>query len=314
MQKCFPVSFLATMLTGLMILSSCSGSKHPKKRLAGVWQSTPIVVDGNGKDWPSPYPEYDSKAMLGYAVSNDKDNLYITVETGDQATQLKILHEGLTVWIDKNGGNEKTMAINYPLPDDYKSNKTKSAKDEERKGLPGGGVEQGSGAEHRLRGMLAEKIKKALDDAKEFSLQGFKSCNTQFPVLEKDSCGIVVSINIDEFNELVWEATIPFKSFYYKAGIDARDKGKPISVCFETTGQKRPASQSGGSHKGGGGGGGMRPSMSMGGRGMGMSMGGGGMRGGGGGNQTSNPTTNPLEPLYITTATWKKIGLAWQGQ
>src|ERR1700728_3087406 len=93
----------AVMIVALIVaFVSCKSSKSTVKRIKpGAWQVSPIVIDGHNTDWPSPYPEYDDKAQIGYAVSNDKDNLYITVETGDPATQLKILKGGLTVWIDK---------------------------------------------------------------------------------------------------------------------------------------------------------------------------------------------------------------------
>ena len=63
----------------LVLLSSCGSSKHEKSKasLPGTWQAQPIVIDGDSKDWPSPYPNYDAKAMVAYATSNDKYNLYI---------------------------------------------------------------------------------------------------------------------------------------------------------------------------------------------------------------------------------------------
>src|ERR1700722_16896431 len=116
MQK--RIHFTVVIFIAIFALFSCNSSKHSKiKRLPPCpWQVEPINVDGSNKDWPSPYPEYDDKAMLGYAVSNDKDNLYITVETGDPATQLKILREGLTVWIDRKAEKNEETAINYPIP------------------------------------------------------------------------------------------------------------------------------------------------------------------------------------------------------
>lgn len=300
LQKIFSVIFV------VLILVSCGSSKHSSKRLPGAWQVSPITVDGYNNDWPSPYPEYDDKAMLGYAVTNDKQNLYISVETGDPATQLKILRNGLTVWIDKNGGKEEVTAINFPLPDAYKNSKVG---DEERpqKGQwqhaqSGGGNDR----QDQKRMELEDRVRKALEKANEFSLQGFKGCNQQFAILEKDSCGIVTRIGIDSTNELVWEAVVPLKSFYGKAEMTRQDKGKPMSVTIETEGSKKPAGQGG---NGGGNGGGMRPSVGFG--GMGMRMGGGGMHGG---NRNSSQNTNNsmMEPLYKSTKTVKKFGLAWK--
>ena len=305
------IPFFSEALLLLFFVASCGSSgKANKKRLPGIWQEQPITVDGNNADWPSPYPEYDSKAMLGYAVSNDKDNLYITVETGDAATQLKILRGGLTVWINKTGKKGEEVAINYPIPayatKAERENKDKKSSDEYWL------KEQNKSAPMQKRMLeLREKVKKALGDVKEYSLQGFKGCNLQFPMDSLNSCGITVRVDVDKDDELIWEAKIPFKAFYYKAVIDRVDKGKPVSVCFETTGFKNPGG-GGQGHKAGSGGRGMgsvRPGFGMG--GMGMRMGGsGGMRGGN--RQGAQEPPNILGSLFTSSTTWKRFGLAWK--
>ncbi len=299
------------------VLTSCHSAKHSKtKRLPGNWQAAPITIDGDSKDWPSPYPEYDEKAMLGYAVSNDKDNLYLTVETGDPATQLKILREGLTVWIDRKGEKNEETAINYPIPMTNYNTTKKDGGDGDRPApmhLDGGQQGMGRDMEQKQRMDLEDKIRAAMPKATQFSLQGFKSCNLQFDINEKDSCGVEVRLGLDSMNEMVWEAKIPFKAFYFKPEIIRSDKGKPLTVIFETVGVKRPEGQNGG-NRGSGGGGGMRPSVGfggMGGMGMGMRMGGGGggMHNRGGSN---NQQSNIMEPMYKSTKTYKKFGLAFQ--
>ncbi len=87
---------LCTVLAGSLAGMSCNSSKHSGKNggVPGTWQATPIVIDADSKDWPSPYPNYDSKALIGYATSNDKKYLYITMETGDENTEMKVLKEG----------------------------------------------------------------------------------------------------------------------------------------------------------------------------------------------------------------------------
>jgi len=291
----------------IVALFSCKSSKHSSsKRLPPcAWQVVPIDVDGSNRDWPSPYPEYDDKAMLGYAVSNDKDNLYITVETGDPATQLKILREGLTVWIDKKGEKEEVTGINYPIPTPAGDNGgQRPSSMHAQPGSGGASIDQ----EQKKRMALEERVRRSLPDAIEYSLQGFKSCNLQFPIMVADSCGVIMHIAIDTDDEMVWEAVVPFKSFYFKSEITKADKGRPISICFETTAMKRPEGQSthsGGGH-GGGSGGGFSPSVGMGGMGMRM--------GGGGGRDRSNPQAAPdiMEPAYKSTKTYKKFGLAFQ--
>jgi len=297
---------LAAGLFFLVAFLGCKSSKHATShRLPGVWQGTPVTIDGSNKDWPSPYPEYDEKAALGYAVSNDKDYLFITVETGDPATQLKILREGLTVWIDRTGEKSEETAINFPIP---MSHSGKRAGGDDRPGAMKAqeGTGQGGNREQQQRLQLEDRVRAAMNSATEFSLQGFKSCNLQYAITEGDSCGVVVRMALDENNELVWEAAVPFKSFYFKPELTRADKGKVFTVCFETTGVERPAGGGGGNR-----GGGMRPTMGMGGMGMGMHMGGGG--GGYRGNRNQGAQqSNIMEPLYKSTKTYKKFGLAFQ--
>lgn len=300
MQRTF--AYTALVLATFQLVS-CSTSKHSTtKRLTGVWQSQPVTADGNNKDWPSPYPEYDSKAAIGYAISNDKDNLYITVETGDQATQMKILRNGLTVWIDKTGAKEQITAINYPIPRSFTHGKNAAKEDNESQSSTGQWRDPNDAQQQRLN--REDRIRQLMDDAKEFSLQGFKHCNSQFSIIQKDSCGIEVHIGLDE-TTLIWEAVIPFKTFYPKGQIDKRDKGKIMSICIETTGAERPAGGGGGREFRGGGR--MQPSIGFGISGLGMST--GGMNRGG---YYGNPQSNNMESLYKSTETWKKFGIAWQ--
>ena len=309
-------SFVAVLLlVTSTFLFSCKSNKHSKsKRLPGVWQAQPIKIDGKNNDWPSPYPEYDDKAMLGYAVSNDKENLYITVETGDLATELKILRNGLTVWIDRKGDKDEVTAINFPIPQEKSGNGKEKEQSESNRPARGNwqqGQGGGAGAQDKMRLQMEDRVKRALQEANEYSLQGFKSCNMQFPIMENDSCGIKIRMDIDTDNEFVWEAVVPLRTFYFKNEITRADKGRPISICFETEASKRPAGQGqGGGGGNGGNGGGMRPSMGFGPGGMGMRMGGGGGRGGR--SNQSNPNNTMMEPLYKSTKTYKKFGLAFQ--
>lgn len=290
--------FWPGVLALALCVGACSSARHGhSKRLPGMWQAQPAVIDGSNTDWPSPYPFYDEDAMLGYAVSNDTDNLYITVETGDPATQLKLLREGFTVWIDKTGKEEEMTAINFPIP--------RSASEGGAALRPEHSLTNLSPQQQRFE--IEDKVKGALLKATEYSLQGFKACNLQYPIGVKDSCGIYVRMAVDVDNELVWEAVIPFRSFYFKPRLTRADKGKPISICFETTGQKRPAGQPSGNGSGRAGRGGVRPGIGLGVGGMGL-----GMNMGGGGRQSAPPTmVDLMEPLYKSTKTWKKVGLAF---
>jgi hypothetical protein len=266
----------------LVFLMSCNSAKKSVSN-KNAYADTAIVVDGDNSEWPTPYPYYDEKAGIGYDLSNDKDNLYITVKTADEKVQVKMLRGGLNVWVDVKGEKNLTTVINYPIENNNSSPKTESP------------VKQ-SPQQRRME---------AIENARDYTLSGFKKCNGGLLINQANSCGIKVKMGVNEFNELVWEAAIPFTALYGRK-ITVVDTHKPISVCFDIKGLKQAAGSN--SARGGGMGGGMR------GGGMGGGMRGGGGRMGGGGNSgTNNPGgAADRQKLFEPTKTWVKTTLAFK--
>ncbi len=296
MQRKYSVSAIIITIILSTFSLSCGGSRHSRKSkdvMPGTWQSTPITVDGDSKDWPSPYPNFDAKAKIAYATSNDRQFLYITMETGDEMTQTKILKQGMTVSIDTGGGKEADFQINFPLPNDN---------DEIDIPKGGGGRKQQDGETQFTGRQIDVKLKKMTKNANQYSLDGFIRCNGGFMASQAAPCGIMVSAGIDEYKELVWEAVVPFKAIYNKEIITANDADKPISVCFAIKGFKKPESK-----------GSDNSSSSMSGAG---GMGSGGMGGGRGGGRSkgskSGPAEDPLQHLYENTHTWKRFSLVYK--
>ncbi len=273
-----------------MALSCGSLGKSGKKvnRMAGTWQAKPVVIDGDCTDWPSPYPNYDSKAMVAYATSNDATYLYVTVQSGDPLTQIKILKQGLSLSIDTSGFKNTGFTINFPLQntDDLAE---LFAQAEGQKGGPS-----------RLSRQFDQKLKKSLESANQFSLEGFGDCNGGYMVSQTTPCGIKVSMNIDEYKQLVWEAAIPMSTLYGKTRITAADAGKLISVCYTVKGFKSPSTKGGDNT-------GMPMNNNMGQGGMGQA----GMNSMPRGANVSTKSSSPLAHLYETTKTWKFFSLMW---
>ena len=280
----------------VVLMVSCGSSRHTGKKpteMAGTWQVQPIVIDGDSKDWPSPYPNYDAKAMVAYATSNDKENLYITMETGDELTQIKILKQGMIVSIDTNGKKDPQFHINFPLLNDNDPL-------EIPKSVSNPNSQQGM----HLGSMIDKQIIRSAQDANQYALDGFGACNGGFMITQTSPCGVKVRVKIDEYQELVWEAVVPFKALYNKETISAADRGKPISVCFAVKGFKKAANKAENSN------GGMNQQGAPGGMNggkSGMGRGGGSTKGGG-----RSVTENPMDKLYESTKTWKQFGVAYQ--
>ena len=292
-----PVKYINAGVTIILLIFSlsCSSSKHSRKSqdaMPGTWQEGAIAIDGDSKDWPSPYPNFDAKAKVAYATSNDKQYLYITMETGDEMTQMKILKQGMTVSIDTSGGKDAAFHINFPLPNDNDDVDIPKA---------GSNHKQQDGETIFSGKQINVKLSKMMKGATQFSLEGFNTGNGGYMASQTAPCGIKVSAGIDEYKELVWEAVIPFSAIYNKSTISATDAGKPISVCFAIKGFKHPSSKDG---EGGSANMNSNPG-NMGGRTAGS-------RGGGRGGSAKGVAENPLQHLYESTKTWKYFGLAYK--
>ena len=58
---------------------------------------------------------FNEDAKLGYTVLKDNDFLYLNISTRETASQLKMLRNGVVVFLDKDGKKEETVFLQYPL-------------------------------------------------------------------------------------------------------------------------------------------------------------------------------------------------------
>ena len=270
-----------TCLTSILLLQACAATKgrHEKTvTMPGTWQSQPVTVDGDNKEWPSPYPNYDNKGKIAYATSNDGTYLYITMQTGDELTEMKMLKAGMTVSIDTGGKKSASFAINYPLQNDN-SELDLPAPDGDKAGAI------------QFERQLFSRIRKAMETAGQVTFDGFADCSGGFMAGQANQCGIKVKARINEYKELVWEAAIPLKTLYGRE-LSTAELARPIGICYTVKGLKAPKKAADNSNN--------NINQSIGGNRNAMmnAM-----------PQGRGSAENPLEHLYTTTKTWKMTTL-----
>lgn len=293
-------------LSAACLLCSFADAKTAKdKKDKGRFVSQPVNIDGKDTEWPSPYPNYNSKAGIAYLVANDKENLYITVKVNNEQIQRKVLMGGMTVWIDTLGKKQENIAIQYPLKNagDFKP-REKSSNDSEY------GMERPP-----MQDSTAHNRPSDRPVPKDYKLTGLKSCDGDFSPLKGNSCGIQVAMGWGDYNELIWEASIPLSLIYPELKTNNVSPKGAFSVGFEIGGVSMPSRPSGGRPQPPGGGqvmtgGGMQGGGMQGGGGMPPGGGMGGMQSGGGpgpdgGNKQENATD-----ISQTTTTWTKSFIA----
>lgn len=230
--------FIALLFV-IFFISSCSQPKY----ISSVWAGgeTPKNEINLVDDY-----RYDRESKLFYRITNDRNNLYIHLNTIDETTQAKLLMFGFTVWIDSTANNKKLLGIRYPLSRN------------ERKPYPTTGLSR-SGDFLRNNQENRTSLINQLNEIELIGFEGKKSTSLLFAQNEKDIRG---DIAFGENGALLYKLTLPLE----RIGAGTLTNESELGLLMES-GKIEIAGPSGG-----------KPGGAMGG---GRSGGGAGMRGGG---------------------------------
>ena len=236
-----PVFFLMALLV------SCSHKEYP----AGTFQDTPVVADGELGEWSLPLRFGSSTGLVQYNITNDNENIYISLQTHDEATAIRILRAGVNIYIDPEAGHSKKINLAFPLPLSAGFADTKN---------------NNSGKTDRT-----EMKQSLLIQATAFKATGFQNMEDRmYDVSDKSK--IKVAIKSEPDNSLGYEAVVPLKYIYGNSNF-TKEKNKNLSVAVQinaSTGGRdntRPGGSGNSNYNGGmrGGGGGRRGGMGSGG-------------------------------------------------
>jgi hypothetical protein len=243
-------AFLLTVFLSLFMLMNCSTLE-----LESTWKDRDIILDGKDGDWLGA-KYYFEGLSISVGLINDEQHLYVSMMTENPMIRAQIMRQGLTVWLDPEGGKNKTFGIKFPLGRQ--------------------GDEQES--ERMTPGAMMDEI------TREEMLQKFQESMTELEVLGLDE-EVLAKMDIEDAKGIdvkmrnaggtfVYELRVPLTSseeYPFAVGVKPGDM---IGVGFLSPKMQmqRPSGMRGSGMPGGGGG--------MGGR-AGMGGGMGGMRGGG---------------------------------
>lgn len=277
-----PYPIISSFLIAVVI-ASCSSAKNSQSAdlvQPIAYQKDTLAVDGDDGDWVKPLPYSDSKLAISYAVTNDKENLYLRITSNNETTIQRVLRGGLTVLINNHGVKEEAGAAGISFP-------------------TGNRVQKGDRMLND-KPELQQNKHLALDAVQDYALFGFNTIKTpeNFDYGKRNKEGIELAVGLNASNELVYEAAIPYSAFLNKNQL-LNPGGKQIAVGFVL--DNIPGQQNG---RGGGGGISIGGGLGFGsfgtGGGMGISIGTGSLgRIGGGGNRNGKPSKS-----------WQEIMLA----
>jgi len=261
-----PVYLFITLFI-LLTFSGCSSVPEVTSTL----NHNDIIIDGNQQDWGTSFiPVKNDNVAVGFR--NDGENLYVCMITSDNQKIVKILSQGLTVWLYPSDSKD-AIGIQYPvkktMEEMHVAREDNSTNPEDING--------------RIQHLLSIQNELIIVDDNNIGIY------SSSPNAEK---GFKAKIGYS-MNQLVYELKVPLKGNkeFSQVVLNAKPEDK-IGVTFETG---KMENNKGGDQKGesGEGGGGRRG----GGGGMGGSRGSGMGRGGNGGRTSGNPSGRDFSPL-----------------
>jgi hypothetical protein len=265
--------------------AGCANKTYP----TGTFQEVPVTVDGNLAEWNTPLRFGSSGGQVQYNVTNDNDNIYISLETHDGPTVLKILREGVNIYIDPAAGKNKNMCLAFPL-----ANTTAS--------FPGKKVN-------------AAETKPDINDFRQalliqtvsFKATGFKNMDDRvYDVSDKSR--IKVALKSESNNSLGYEAVIPMQ-FVFGNVPDHDELSHNLSVGIIINAMKMEGEKYRSTANSSGAGAGMHAGGHGGGSGRGM--GGGGNYHKSSGNENSAASQMPdRSAIYKQDTNWYTFKLA----
>ena len=82
--------------------------------LESTWRDRDIVIDGAAEDWRG-LTTYVEEGNLAVGVVNDDEDLYVCLHSPNREVAAQIVLRGLTVWLDPDGGVDRTLGVHCPI-------------------------------------------------------------------------------------------------------------------------------------------------------------------------------------------------------
>lgn len=210
------------------------------------------VLDGNISEWQIEKFETDKDTHVQYGVDHDAANLYMAVKINDPRLQMKLMVQGMFMYIDKKGKKREGTGIAFPVK------------------RAGGGFQGGGGRSRDGEGggqrpdpkEMREQLASTMVFLKTFGFENQDQEKTQLIVVPG---GISVAFDWNEANEMFIEYQVPLAMIGEPASLHT----KPIGIGWkigavstldqfsrpEPTSPSRPGGNTGGGRGGRGGGG-----------------------------------------------------------
>jgi len=113
----------------LLLVSVACAQKLPKVQTSSVWAPADIKIDGKTTEWNDHFQAHNQPNHMYYTLSNDDDNLYLTVRMDDKQGDAKIFKGGLTFTIIPLDKKATRISVTFPVISKEKGDKMQDGGD-----------------------------------------------------------------------------------------------------------------------------------------------------------------------------------------
>nr|WP_294790239.1 hypothetical protein [uncultured Mucilaginibacter sp.] len=185
--------------------TTANAQKLPNVQKESVRAPANLKIDGKATEWDNKFKAQNSATELFYTISNDDENLYLTIQTKLRDIAGKIMRGGISLNINPtlSKKSDGQISVTYPSLDQQgMSRLTNMILLTDQRNL-----EHNPGAQQ----VTADDLNKELGSkAKVIGLSGIKTINTaEIPIYNEN--GILVAARFDENFAYTYELAIPLK-------------------------------------------------------------------------------------------------------
>jgi len=175
------IKFLFILFLGCLTFPALAQQETPKS----VWIDS-IYIDGDFKDWKDTLHYSFEGQGMNYAIANDNDYLYISIQVPNQAQQLKAIYSGFSITVNLDAKEKPGPTVVFPIPDISALRAMNSKEDYEK---------------------TKDRRQTGLNMIRAIYVNGFKTI-VDGKISMENNYGIKTAIKIDSTDALNYEAAI----------------------------------------------------------------------------------------------------------
>jgi len=216
---------ITVFLFVVLSFGSTYAQKLPNVQQVSLRAPANVKIDGKLTEWNDRFEAYNKSTQVYYTISNDRDNLYLTIKVSDITTIKKILAAGVTFTINQTNKQKDSTTTGFSFPFYGQGQKLITITDQPTPQIK---------AENSL---TLDSLAKAYNSQitttfKLIGIRGVKSINEPFVTVYNEE-GIKAASYFNKDLLYGYELAIPLKLLGYKI-----DKAATFNYNIQTNGQK----------------------------------------------------------------------------